>query len=1153
MSARKRCHNGVTYELIGLGIRTICVIGLVSGMLATNAMAQNSGADDAAMASLIQSLTSRRLNDLTPQRSASGHESIDLQGRFQQVSLGQFVNDELIAVACVNSVGEANTFFGRDLETGAPLPPEQQTAHEKLVAEALLHGMSPGEYQFYGEMAASYPDGPQAGGSTITIINNDGADEGFNSTAPQLLPAPGNDTHANLGDQRLALFNAAAQVWSAFLDSSVTIPVRAQFNPLTPCSPSSGGVLGSAGAVTIEQNFLNAEYSDTFYHQALANKQAGVDLDAVRPDIDTTFNSDVDTGCLGSGSHFYYGLDNATPPDTINLFVVLLHELGHGLGSSSFTRASGSYIGGSPDIWARFQYDSSNGLTWFQMNNAQRKASAINNNNLYWDGPNVRQASGFLTAGRETATGRVQLYAPNPYEGGSSVSHFNTAAFPNLLMEPSINFGLPLTLDLTRQQMRDIGWYRDSNGDLTPDTITNVLPGGGSFAVGSVQTISWTNTGGFNRNVTIELSLDGGTTFPVLVASDISNTGSYSWTVSNPPTQQGRLRVREHDFVTPSGISAANFVIQGPNTPPTFTPSAALARQKGSGPAGAVAVGTVSDGETPPALLDVTQIAGGTASGIMVDSITNVSGTISAVVTTSCSATPGTVRFQVSDGALTGIGDLQVNLSANTPPTLGYANSALDSGASRQINPMSGPTDNGLINTIDVQGTGTYTGTISVNAAGAVSVSNASPIGTHSITIRATDNCGANTDAAFDLQVNNTAPLFTPASAIVRQRGSAAGAAVTVGTVSDADSPPASLVVAAIGGGTASGITVDSVNNSAGNVTATLAASCSATAGTVRFQVSDGSLSSTGNLQISVDANTPPTLTYTGQMLDAGAAIQINPATGPLDNGSVAQIVVQNTGTYTGTISVDTAGIVSVSDAAPVGTHTIIVRATDNCGTHTDAQFELQVKNTPPTFTPATAALRQQGSPAGPVEVVGTVGDLTTPAGSLTVTQIAGGSASGISVGGISNVAGTVSATLAASCDATAGTVRFLVSDGDLTGDLTGTGDLHINVDTNSPPTLGAYTTVVLTEGQGALNPPLSGPADNGSVKDVSVAIAPNSFTGSISVNPATGEVEITAAAPVATYLVTVTVMDNCDAQFERQFTLTVKGEQIFSDGFESP
>jgi len=58
------------------------------------------------------------------------------------------------------------------------------------------------------------------------------------------------------------------------------------------------------------------------------------------------------------------------------------------------------------------------------------------------------------------ANGYVKLYAPNPYQPGSSRSHFDTSATPNLLMEPSINDDLaPLfDLDLTVPLMKDIGW-----------------------------------------------------------------------------------------------------------------------------------------------------------------------------------------------------------------------------------------------------------------------------------------------------------------------------------------------------------------------------------------------------------------------------------------------------------------------------------------------------------------------------------------------------------------------------------------------------------------------------------------------------------------------------------------------------------------------
>jgi hypothetical protein len=56
--------------------------------------------------------------------------------------------------------------------------------------------------------------------------------------------------------------------------------------------------------------------------------------------------------------------------------------------------------------------------------------------------------------------GFVQLYAPNPVQPGSSKSHWDTSATPNLLMEPSISPDLESasTFDLTPQLFEDIGW-----------------------------------------------------------------------------------------------------------------------------------------------------------------------------------------------------------------------------------------------------------------------------------------------------------------------------------------------------------------------------------------------------------------------------------------------------------------------------------------------------------------------------------------------------------------------------------------------------------------------------------------------------------------------------------------------------------------------
>ena len=60
------------------------------------------------------------------------------------------------------------------------------------------------------------------------------------------------------------------------------------------------------------------------------------------------------------------------------------------------------------------------------------------------------------------ALGRMLMFAPNPFQGGSSVSHFDTTASRNQLMEPSINSDLTQSvsppIDLTFPLFQDIGW-----------------------------------------------------------------------------------------------------------------------------------------------------------------------------------------------------------------------------------------------------------------------------------------------------------------------------------------------------------------------------------------------------------------------------------------------------------------------------------------------------------------------------------------------------------------------------------------------------------------------------------------------------------------------------------------------------------------------
>lgn len=60
------------------------------------------------------------------------------------------------------------------------------------------------------------------------------------------------------------------------------------------------------------------------------------------------------------------------------------------------------------------------------------------------------------------AAGRIKLFTPNPFQGGSSVSHYDVTAFRHQLMEPAINGDLTQSVmppqDLTFMLFKDIGW-----------------------------------------------------------------------------------------------------------------------------------------------------------------------------------------------------------------------------------------------------------------------------------------------------------------------------------------------------------------------------------------------------------------------------------------------------------------------------------------------------------------------------------------------------------------------------------------------------------------------------------------------------------------------------------------------------------------------
>jgi hypothetical protein len=485
-------------------------------------------------------------------------------------------------------------------------------------------------------------------GATVVIVNADGPGEGFNDPTPA-APVGGNPG-TTLGQQRLIAFAYAADIWGGTLDSNQTIFVQAAFNPLAP------NVLGSAGATFVFRDFVGdglypgAEFPLTWYGSALADKRAGADLNPGFADIAAQFSSNFT---------FYLGLDANHGPLN-DLVTVLLHEFAHGLNFQNFVNEStGANLGvtaGNPDgftdIYARHTFDTTTGLFWDQMTQAQRAASAIRFGRVVWEGPNVsegvpivlsfgspelrilspaalagtyqfgtaafgpaitslpipvtgsvvlavdaadpsgpspndgctaltnapavagnialveRGTCGFVvkakvaqdagargviimnnaanataappgmagvdptviiptvsitfgdgntikaqlpnvtaSIGKDNnilagadALGRARLFMPNPVQGGSSGSHYDSIAFRNLLMEPAINPDLTHSVkapeDLTLELLRDVGWFADADldgkadeldCDATSDTSATVVIDGENTGVPNVM------------------------------------------------------------------------------------------------------------------------------------------------------------------------------------------------------------------------------------------------------------------------------------------------------------------------------------------------------------------------------------------------------------------------------------------------------------------------------------------------------------------------------------------------------------------------------------------------------------------------------------------------------------------------------------------
>jgi hypothetical protein len=341
---------------------------------------------------------------------------------------------------------------------------------------------------------------------------------GFTDTTA--TTATGGNNGTTVGAQRKLSFIKAAEVMADQVASTQIIIIDATFSALA-CDAVSA-TLGSAGASVSSYHPTPPAGLDanTWYPVGLFNDKANSDTfsptdDANGPDgvpgglpgftgndtgsdINANFNSDLgDSDCL-NGSYWHYGYDAPSGSD-IGFVTVLLHEMLHGYGFASLVHPyDGTKTSNLNDAFSNNLYDLNNSQAFNSASDAERADAVVSVTGLTWSGSNVNaNAIGILTDGfydsgsdgGNFANGdMVEMYAPcatapnsaqydySPgnclYESGSSISHFNTDASPNELMEPQYTEGT-LNIGLALYLLQDIGWNISTPVNTDP-TITAV-------------------------------------------------------------------------------------------------------------------------------------------------------------------------------------------------------------------------------------------------------------------------------------------------------------------------------------------------------------------------------------------------------------------------------------------------------------------------------------------------------------------------------------------------------------------------------------------------------------------------------------------------------------------------------------------------------
>lgn len=243
----------------------------------------------------------------------------------------------------------------------------------------------------------------------------------------------------------------AAAIWESIIESEIPIHISAEWS-----SSLGSNTLASCGPETYYIDFKNAPFKNRYYPVAIAEKISGEELNGEsRNDIEARFSSKID---------WYYGTDGETDEDKYDFVSVALHEIAHGLGFTGFF-----FVDDDAGAYAYYEFGDATTFdmlvenlqgeqlidTSFFENASNDLKRQLESRLMYANSPVARSVSNDY---------RPRLYAPSPFDDGSSVYHLNDATYPhgdeNSLMTHAVGKGEAIhdPGPLTSGILEDIGW-----------------------------------------------------------------------------------------------------------------------------------------------------------------------------------------------------------------------------------------------------------------------------------------------------------------------------------------------------------------------------------------------------------------------------------------------------------------------------------------------------------------------------------------------------------------------------------------------------------------------------------------------------------------------------------------------------------------------